>query len=64
MNEYELKNLIEKATKAIEDYKKGIIAKGIWQKELKESVGDFIEKSHVLNSAGRPCPSCNGTGRA
>jgi len=64
MTEFELKRLIEQATTAIEDYQSGKIEKSHWQKELKESVEKFVEKSHMLNTSGQQCPRCGGTGRA
>ena len=31
--------------------------------EINEEMEGFLKKRHLLNAAGRPCPSCGGTGK-
>ena len=64
MTEYEVKNKIEEAIRALDEYQKNLNEKkGFWYDDIKRSLPLLIEKSHVLNASGRPCPSCNGSGR-
>jgi prefoldin subunit 5 len=64
MNEYEVKQKLDEAIEALDDYKKNLNeSKGLWYGDIQKSLPILIEKSHVLHASGQVCPRCNGSGR-
>lgn len=65
MTEWEVKNKIEEAINALDEYLKNLNEnKGYWHDDIKKSLPLLIEKSHAIGAAGKPCPYCKGSGRA
>lgn len=64
MTELEVKQKLDEAIKALEEYQQNLNEKkGLWHDDIQKALPILIEKSHVLNASGQVCPRCNGSGR-
>ncbi|MCK5805904.1 MAG: hypothetical protein KAI66_23945 [Lentisphaeria bacterium] len=61
MTEQEVLRKIREAIKALEDYSPP--DEQAVDKVIIENTVLLVKRAHVLMSAGRPCPTCGGSGR-